>query len=418
MILNKKSLEEGISLLNSEIFYKKRHRIIFKYILILYSNDKKIDLLTLESELKKDNMLKKVGGVIYLTYLINNSCDFEHIREYIFLIIEKFIIRYLIKLSCFILFNIRNNKVNILNFLNIIQNNIDNIYLKYTETNLTSLKDLLPQTLENINKKEFIPTGFKKLDNIIIGLQESDLIIIASRPGMGKSSLALSLILNIISRKIPVGLFSLEMSSINIISRLIIFESNITYKKLNTSNLNLKEYNLYKRTINKINNYPLYIDDTPYLSLIDFKNKCRMLIKKYNVKLIVIDYLQLISVDDVKYKNREQEISTISRNIKNIAKELKITIIAISQLSRAVEIRGGYKRPMLSDLRESGAIEQDADIVLLLYRPEYYGFKYWNTENKSICKGEAEIIIAKHRNGKLGKIRLRFIKKKAYFTNI
>lgn len=235
---------------------------------------------------------------------------------------------------------------------------------------------------------------------------------------MGKTSFALSLAINIIKKKIPIGYFSLEMSYIQIISRLITFETNISYEKFKTSNLTKQEFNIFKKKIKYIKKYPLFIDDSPYLSIVDLKNKCRKLVYKYNVKIIIIDYLQLINVSNSNFKNynREQEISTISRNIKYIAKEFKIPIIAISQLSRAVEFRGGNKRPLLSDLRESGAIEQDADIVLLLYRPEYYGFKYWD-DNYSLCSGEAEIIIAKHRNGRLGNIKLKFIKKKAIFKN-
>lgn len=232
---------------------------------------------------------------------------------------------------------------------------------------------------------------------------------------MGKTSLALSLTRNIIKKKIPIGYFSLEMSNIQIIYRLLMLDTDIPYEKLKTSKLTIQELNYLNKKINLIKKYPFYIDDSPYLSILDLKNKCRKLVYKYNVKVIIIDYLQLINVNNKKY-NREQEISSISRNIKYIAKEFKITIIAISQLSRAVEVRGGNKKPLLSDLRESGAIEQDADIVLLLYRPDYYGFKFW--DNNQLCLGEAEIIIAKHRNGKLGNIKLKFIKNKAMFKDL
>lgn len=380
----------------------------------------KIDFLTLISELKKDNVLNVIGGEIYISYIINNNTNFNKIEKYVKILIEKFILRKLIKLSTTIINRTYRENTNTLDLLNYIQINIDDIYIKYIKNNLRSIKHLIPKTIKRINNKNFlyIPTGFNKLDNIILGLQKSDLIIIASRPGMGKTSFALSLIINIIKRNIPIGLFSLEMSYYQIISRLITLETKISYEKLNTINLTKKELKIFKKKIKNIKKYPLYIDDSPYLSLIDLKNKCRKLIYKHNVKLIIIDYLQLINVNDIKIKNREQEISTISRNIKYIAKEFKIPIIAISQLSRAVEIRGGYKRPMLSDLRESGAIEQDADIVLLLYRPDYYGFKYWDNDYTTLCEGQAEIIIAKHRNGKLGNIKLKFIKTQAKFKNL
>lgn len=235
---------------------------------------------------------------------------------------------------------------------------------------------------------------------------------------MGKTSFALSLIKNLIEKNIGVGFFTLEMSNTQIIIRLISLMTNITYDKLKTFNLNKSEINYLKNNFKKFKNYNLFIDDSPTLSILDFKKKCKILINKNNVKIIIIDYLQLINIknDNFKFFNREQEISIISRSIKYIAKELKISIIALSQLSRAVEIRGGYKIPLLSDLRESGAIEQDSDIVLLLYRPEYYGFKYWYNDN-TLCSGEAEIIIAKHRNGKLGNIKLKFIKEIAMFKN-
>ncbi|WGH25462.1 MAG: replicative DNA helicase [Candidatus Shikimatogenerans bostrichidophilus] len=420
IIINKKSLEKVIDILKPEFFYLKKNKIIFKYIKKLFYEYNKIDFLTLISELKKDNVLNVIGGEIYISYIINNNTNFNKIEKYVKILIEKFILRKLIKLSTTIINRTYRENTNTLDLLNYIQINIDDIYIKYIKNNLRSIKHLIPKTIKRINNKNFlyIPTGFNKLDNIILGLQKSDLIIIASRPGMGKTSFALSLIINIIKRNIPIGLFSLEMSYYQIISRLITLETKISYEKLNTINLTKKELKIFKKKIKNIKKYPLYIDDSPYLSLIDLKNKCRKLIYKHNVKLIIIDYLQLINVNDIKIKNREQEISTISRNIKYIAKEFKIPIIAISQLSRAVEIRGGYKRPMLSDLRESGAIEQDADIVLLLYRPDYYGFKYWDNDYTTLCEGQAEIIIAKHRNGKLGNIKLKFIKTQAKFKNL
>ncbi|WGH25837.1 MAG: replicative DNA helicase [Candidatus Shikimatogenerans bostrichidophilus] len=422
--MNKRSLEKVIDILNPEIFYKNENKLIFKYIQKLFYEYKKIDLLTLLSELKKNDILKLIGGEHYISYIIHKFTSFYNIEEYVKILIKKFILRKIIDLSINIINKSYEEKIDAFELLNEIQININNISIEYIKTNIKSIKYLIPKTINKIkenllNKNLFyIKSGFKDLDNIILGLQKSDLIIIASRPGMGKTSFALSLAINIIKKKIPIGYFSLEMSYIQIISRLITFETNISYEKFKTSNLTKQEFNIFKKKIKYIKKYPLFIDDSPYLSIVDLKNKCRKLVYKYNVKIIIIDYLQLINVSNSNFKNynREQEISTISRNIKYIAKEFKIPIIAISQLSRAVEFRGGNKRPLLSDLRESGAIEQDADIVLLLYRPEYYGFKYWD-DNYSLCSGEAEIIIAKHRNGRLGNIKLKFIKKKAIFKN-
>ncbi|MDH3004379.1 MAG: AAA family ATPase [Candidatus Shikimatogenerans sp. JK-2022] len=412
-------MEKVIYKLKEEFFFKKKNKIILNYIKKLYNENNKVDFITLISELKKNNKFNKINSEFYIINLIHNYIvNFYNIKFFVKKLIQKFILKKIIFISIYIKDMIIINKnIDTLYILNKIQTYIDNIYIKYIDNNLKSIKELLPKTIKKINKKIYIPTEFKNLDNIILGLQESDLIILASRPGMGKTSLALSLILNIIKKKNNIGLFSLEMSYYQIIVRLITLETKINYEKLNKRNLNKKQINYFKKKINKIKKYKLYIDDSSNLSLIDFKNKCRQLVYKYNVKIIIIDYLQLININDIKFKNREQEISTISRNIKYIAKEFKITIIAISQLSRAVEIRGGYKRPLLSDLRESGAIEQDADIVLLLYRPEYYGFKYWDNEINKLCKNEAELIIAKHRNGKLGNIKLKFIKNIAKFVN-
>ncbi|WGH24909.1 MAG: replicative DNA helicase [Candidatus Shikimatogenerans bostrichidophilus] len=417
-MLNKKSLIKVIDLLKPEVFYKKKNKTLFKYIKIIYYKYNKIDFTTLISELKQSNKLEKIGGEIYITYILNNYTNFYKIKKNVKLLIEKFLLRKLIKISVNIINKINRVGVNPIILLNEIQENIDNLYINYIDNNIKSINKLLPKTIKKINKKVFLPTGFTKLDNIILGLHKSDLIVIASRPGMGKTSFALSLLINYLKKNIPVGLFSLEMSYYQIMSRFLIFETGIPYERLNNLDLTKEEIKLFKLKINEFNKYKFFIDDSSYLTITDFKNRCRQLIYKYKVKLIILDYLQLIYVDNNKFRTREQEISTISRNIKYIAKEFQIPIIAISQLSRAVEIRGGYKRPFLSDLRESGAIEQDADIVLLLYRPEYYGFKYWDGDRSKPCKGEAEIIISKHRNGKLGNIKLKFIKEKAIFENI
>ncbi|WGH25637.1 MAG: replicative DNA helicase [Candidatus Shikimatogenerans bostrichidophilus] len=413
--MNKKCLEKVIDILKPEIFYKIENKIIFKNILYIYNKYKKVDFITLIYQLKKNNELEKIGGEVYITSIFNSIYTFSNIEQYVEILINKFILRKLINLSIYIRQKSYEENIDTLILLNKIQDFINEIFLKYINTNINSISKLLPKTIKNL-KKNYIKTGFIELDKIILGLQKSDLIIVASRPGMGKTSFALSLIIKLIKKKIPLALFTLEMSYYQIITRLIILKTNLNYEKLKNNKLNKKEKKILKKKIKTIKKYPFYIDDSSFLSIIDLKNKCRKLIYKYKVKVIIIDYLQLINVTHIRLNNREQEISTISRNIKYIAKEFKITIIAISQLSRAAEIRGGYKRPMLTDLRESGAIEQDADIVLLLYRPEYYGFKFWDY-NQSSCKGEAELIIAKHRNGKLGTIKLKFIKKKALFTN-
>ncbi|MFM7667377.1 MAG: replicative DNA helicase, partial [Bacteroidota bacterium] len=263
-----------------------------------------------------------------------------------------------------------------------------------------------------------VPTGFFELDKLTSGWQRSDMIVLAARPGMGKTAFVLSMARNTaVDYGKPVALFSLEMSSVQLVKRLIASESRIHAEKLRKGNLREDEFQQLHSRITKLSAAPIFIDDTPGLSVFDLRAKCRRLKMEHKIELVVIDYLQLMSAKEGKGGgNREQEISTISRSIKEIAKELNVPIVALSQLSRSVEQRGGDKRPVLSDLRESGAIEQDADIVGFIYRPDYYGFL--EDENGNPNNGVGEIIIAKHRNGATDRVRLRFVQEYARFENI
>ncbi|MDH3003836.1 MAG: replicative DNA helicase [Candidatus Shikimatogenerans sp. JK-2022] len=426
IIMNKKCLEKIINVLKIKYFFYEKNKILFFYIKKIYYEYNKVDLLNLIYFLKNDNKLELIGNVNYLSYIIQKITSFYNIKKYVKLLKNKYIIRKLIFLSYKIIIKCNRNNVNINKLFDFIQNYIFKLYYKNKKNNIKNFKYLLYKTFKNIknnyleNKLVFISTGFKKLDNIILGLQKSDFIIIASRPGMGKTSFALSLVKNILNNnKISIGLFSLEMSYNQIIIRLLSFNTKLTYKKLNNFNFDKNEFDIFKKKFNNIKKYNLFIDDSSTLSILELKEKCKKLVNKYNVKIIIIDYLQLINIKkelNLQNLNREQEISLISRTIKYISKKLKITIIALSQLSRAVELRGGYKRPLLSDLRESGAIEQDSDIVIFLYRPDYYGYKYWYDDNTR-CLNQAEVIIAKHRNGRLGNFKLNFIKKIAFFKN-
>ena len=268
--------------------------------------------------------------------------------------------------------------------------------------------------IEDISKREGlsgVSTGFEKLDKLTSGWQPSDLIIIAARPGMGKTALTLSMARNMaVTKEIPVAFFSLEMSSVQLITRLISSETGLSSEKLRTGKLADHEWQQLNVKVTDLEKAPLYIDDTPSLSIFDLRAKARRLSSQHGIKLIIVDYLQLMTAgSSSKAGNREQEISTISRNLKALAKELDIPVIALSQLSRAVETRGGTKRPMLSDLRESGAIEQDADIVSFIYRPEYYNIDEWDDEERTPSQGQAEFIVAKHRNGGLDNIRMKFV---------
>ena len=265
-----------------------------------------------------------------------------------------------------------------------------------------------------------VSTGFEKLDILTSGWQPSDLVIIAARPGMGKTALALSMARNIsVKQNIPVAFFSLEMSSVQLITRLISSETGLSSDKLRTGKLADHEWQQLNIKVSDLESAPLYIDDSPSLTIFELRAKARRLASSHGIKLIIIDYLQLMNIGSSnKAGNREQEISTISRNLKALAKELDIPVIALSQLSRAVETRGGTKRPILSDLRESGAIEQDADIVSFLYRPEYYGINEWDDEMKTPSEGQGEFIVAKHRNGALDSIKLRFVANLGKFEDL
>ncbi|MCL4129077.1 UNVERIFIED_CONTAM: hypothetical protein GTU68_008773 [Idotea baltica] len=282
--------------------------------------------------------------------------------------------------------------------------------------------DEAKKRIEEIANKEGlsgIPTGFDKVDKLTSGWQPSDLIIVAARPGMGKTALTLSMARNMaVNNNIPVAFFSCEMSSVQLITRLISSETGLSSEKLRTGKLEKHEWEQLNVKVKSLEKAPLFIDDTPSLSIFDLRAKARRLASQHGIKLIIIDYLQLMTAGGSHGGNREQEISTISRNLKALAKELNVPVIALSQLSRAVETRGGSKRPLLSDLRESGAIEQDADIVSFIYRPEYYKIDEWDDEERTPTQGQAEFIVAKHRNGGLENIRLKFIGNLGKFDNL
>ncbi|WP_185868768.1 replicative DNA helicase [Blattabacterium cuenoti] len=428
IIVDKKALDDIIDLIPYEVFYKKEHQIIFETIKKLYIESHPVDLYTLSNELKRIDKLEIIGGELYLAELTQKVISSAHIEYHCRIVIQKFLLRRLINLSFEITRKCYEEKTDVFNILNFAESKVFEINQKYlVKKKYENTKDLVQQAIDRIKttKKNGIigiSTGFQKLDDITSGWQNSDLIIIASRPGMGKTTFMLSMIQNIaVKKKIPSVIFSLEMSSIQLITKLISSETCLSLDKLKKSNLSMEEYDLLISRTKDLKESSLFIDDTPSLSIFNLRAKCRYLITQYGVRLIFVDYMQLMNTNDYenKFQNREQEISLISRNLKSMAKELNLPIIALSQLSRAVETRGGNKRPLLSDLRESGSIEQDADIVLFIYRPEYYGFNYWdsNQENDS-CIGQSEIIIAKHRNGRLGSFRLRFIGDQSKFKNI
>ena len=426
MMIDKKGVDEVIDILSPEAFYKEAHQYIFEAILKLFRSSEPVDLLTVSSQLKKDNRLDVVGGDFYLISLTQRVSSSAHIEFHARIILQKYIQRSLIKISNEIIEQAYDETVDVFDLLDeseaklyeVTQGNVK----KSTET-AQSLVIQAKKKIQDISNKEGlsgIPSGFDKLDKLTSGWQPSDLIIVAARPGMGKTALTLSMARNIaVNANIPVAFFSLEMSSVQLITRLISSETGLSSEKLRTGTLQKHEWEQLNVKVKALEEAPLYIDDTPSLSIFDLRAKARRLASQYGIKLIVVDYLQLMTAGGgQKGGNREQEISTISRNLKALAKELDVPVIALSQLSRAVETRGGSKRPLLSDLRESGAIEQDADIVSFIYRPEYYKIDEWDDDERSPTEGQAEFIVAKHRNGGLENIRLKFIGHLGKFDNL
>ncbi|MCA0132373.1 replicative DNA helicase [Winogradskyella alexanderae] len=426
MMIDKKGVDEVIDILSPEAFYKDAHRYIFEAIFKLFENSEPVDLLTVSSQLKKDEKLDVVGGDFYLISLTQRVSSSAHIEFHARIILQKYIQRSLIKISNEIIEEAYDETKDVFDLLDnaeaklyeVTQGNVK----KSTET-AQSLVIQAKKKIEEISNKEGlsgIPSGFDKLDKLTSGWQPSDLIIVAARPGMGKTALTLTMARNIaVNSNIPVAFFSLEMSSVQLITRLISSETGLSSEKLRTGKLEKHEWEQLNVKVKTLEKAPLYIDDTPSLSIFDLRAKARRLSSQYGIKLIVIDYLQLMTAGgSQKGGNREQEISTISRNLKALAKELNVPVIALSQLSRAVETRGGSKRPLLSDLRESGAIEQDADIVSFIYRPEYYKIDEWDDEERSPTEGQGEFIVAKHRNGGLDNIRLKFIGHLGKFDNL
>ncbi|MBT8267706.1 MAG: replicative DNA helicase [Bacteroidia bacterium] len=426
MMIDKKGVDEVIDILSPDAFYKEAHQYIFEAIYKLFESSEPIDLLTVSAQLRKDKKLDLVGGDFYLISLTQKVSSSAHIEFHARIILQKFIQRSLIKISNEIIEDSYDESQDVFDLLDKAEAKLYEVTQGNIKKSSETAQELVIQAkrkIEEISNKEGlsgIPSGFDKVDRVTSGWQDSDLIIIAARPGMGKTALTLSMARNIsVNQDIPVAFFSLEMSSVQLITRLISSETGLSSEKLRTGRLEKHEWEQLNVKVKALEKAPLFIDDTPSLSIFDLRAKARRLKSKHDIQLIVVDYLQLMTTgSSQKGGNREQEISMISRNLKALAKELSVPVIALSQLSRAVETRGGSKRPILSDLRESGAIEQDADIVSFIYRPEYYKIDEWDDEERTPTEGQAELIIAKHRNGGLDNIRLKFIGHLGKFDNL
>lgn len=427
MMIDKKGVDEVIDILQSEVFYKDSHKHIFEAIFQLFTDSQPIDLLTVSSQLKKNGKLDVAGGDFYLIQLTQKIASSAHIEFHSRIILQKFIQRSLIRISSEIIEESYDESTDVFDLLDKAESKLYEITqgnIKRSSETAQSLVIQAKKRIEEIANREGlsgIPTGFDKLDKLTSGWQPSDLIIIAARPGMGKTAFVLSMARNMaIDYGHAVALFSLEMSSVQLITRLISSETGLPSEILRTGKLEQHQWEQLSVKVKDLEKAPLFIDDSPSLSIFDLRAKARRLKSQHDIKIIIVDYLQLMTAggNGKGGGNREQEISTISRNLKALAKELEVPVIALSQLSRAVETRGSSKRPLLSDLRESGAIEQDADIVSFIYRPEYYKIDEWDDDDASPTAGQAEFIIAKHRNGSLDEVRLKFIGNLGKFDNL
>ncbi|MDP1852981.1 MAG: replicative DNA helicase [Candidatus Omnitrophota bacterium] len=417
ILLEEEAINEALEILDESQFYKEAHRKIFSCIINLFHSSKPVDLITLTDELKRINAIDTIGGVSYLTTLVNAVPTAANVRNYARIVREKGMLRNLINKSTQIISESYEAESNVDELLDKAEKAIFEITDKKIEGSVISMRDLVSDAVERIdklyqNKSQVtgLASGFTDFDRKTAGLQPSDLIIVAGRPSMGKSAFSLCIANNIgVVDKIPIAFFSLEMSKEQLVQRLLCLHARVDAHSVRTGFLSASDWPKITAAAGKLSESAIFIDDTPAISALELRAKARRLKSQHNIQMIVVDYLQLMRGAGKSQESRQQEISDISRSLKALARELNVSVIAISQLSRAVESRQG-NRPQLSDLRESGAIEQDADVVVFLFREEYYN----PTESN---KGVAEIIIAKQRNGPVGSLNLTFLKEYTRFED-
>ena len=427
MLIEHDAATVALQTLSPEDFYKPAHRHVFRVLQQLYERDNPLDLLTVENELRDQNLLEACGGSAYLTDLTRSVSSAANIEYHAQIIAEKAIKRNLI-LSCTeIIKDSYDSTSDPYDLLDKAEQNLFDLANAKHRNMAKPVSDILKSTLsylENIRDRPSgitgVPTALD-VDNLTAGWQPGDLTIIAARPSMGKTAFVLTTARNAAlhmedNLRTNVAIFSLEMSSQALVQRLLTMEARVNAQDTRTGKLNDDQFKELIDAAGRLFTAKIFIDDTPGLSIMELRTKCRRLKNEHNIGLIIVDYLQLMSVPGMESANREQEIATISRGLKALAKELDVPVVALSQLSRAVEQRGGDKRPQLSDLRESGSIEQDADVVLFLYRPEYYGIT--TTENGESTKGLGEVIVGKQRNGPTGAVPLYFVQDYARFENL
>ncbi|WP_091511265.1 replicative DNA helicase [Flexibacter flexilis] len=427
LMVEKDALTTVIDILQPESFYVDKHARIYEAIRALFQKSEPVDILTVINQLRSTGELEFVGGASYITKLTSTVHSAANIEYHARIVVEMAIKRELIRISGETTRDAYEDTTDVFQLLDKTEQSFFQVSEMNIKKKVADMRSVLAEALEELKSKKDnadgltgVPSGFTKLDRITSGWQKSDLVILAARPGMGKTAFVVSAARNAAALfKKGVAIFSLEMSAVQLVNRLISAEAELESEKIKKGNLAEHEWVQLHQRITTLAEAPIFIDDTPALSVLELRAKCRRLKAQHDIQMIIIDYLQLMSGDNGSGKgggNREQEIAYISRSLKNLAKELNVPVIALSQLSRAVETRGGDKRPQLSDLRESGSIEQDADMVVFLYRPEYYGIT--QDESGNPVTGVGEVIIAKHRNGSLDSVYLRFEGKYTKFTDL
>ena len=425
LLLERDAFTNVMEVLKAEHFYKESHQIIYQAISNLYFHEQPVDMLTVSHEIRKMEKMEEVGGAFYLTQLTSRVASAAHIEYHARIIWQKFLQREIIQISSNLQTKSYDESIDVDDLLDQAENTFYTLSQGSMKKEAVQINPVIFEAIELMKEAakrtdglSGVPSGFTGLDRMTSGWQRSDLVIIAARPAMGKTAFVLSMTRNMaINHKQPVALFSLEMANVQLVNRLIVSETEIAADKIKNGNLSPQEWEQLENKIKGLIDAPIFIDDTAGLSVFELRAKCRRLKKLHDIKIIIIDYLQLMNASGMSPGNRQEEVSMISRSLKGLAKELGVPIVALSQLNRGVESRAGAegKRPQLSDLRESGAIEQDADMVLFIHRPEYY--RITEDEQGNSLIGMAELIIAKHRNGATGDVRLRFKAELARFQD-
>ena len=424
LMLEKEALTNIIDILKPENFYKDAHKEIYQSIIDLFNDSQPIDLLTVTNQLKKNGTLDIVGGSYYVTKLTTRVNSASNIEFHSRIILEQSIKRELINISSKVQKDAYEDTIDVFDLLDQTEQSLFDVSESHIRKNYKKVQNLMKEAIDELETKKEkkdgitgVPSGFIDLDTITSGWQPSDLVIIAGRPSMGKTAFVLSLMRNAsIDHNLSMGIFSLEMSSLQLVNRLISSEAELDSDKIRKGNLKDYEWQQLLHKTDLLQKAPIFIDDTPALSILELRAKARRLKSQHDIQCIIVDYLQLMSSEYGRTSgNREQEIASISRSLKAVAKELNIPVIALSQLSRAVETRGGDKRPVLSDLRESGSIEQDADMVMFIYRAEKYDIT--EDEDGESTIGVAELLLRKNRNGPTGKVKLKFVERFAKFVD-